>query len=332
MLRFAIILLVLILPYRVIANDFPPVFVKPIEVTVQDFHEKHLASGKIQAASSKDYYAKVSGMVDSVLTKQDSLVNTGDVLISIDTAIAKAMKLKAEAAFHSAEVSFNRDLSLYKKKIISEEVVGKSKVSLETARSNLAETIKKYNQMIITAPFDGYVGVIRAKINDEVKVDDYLFSIVAENSEKIIFIELPGNFLGKIDDNSKIIIKDNAAKRVTGMIDSVSDYISNVGTVTLKARFAANTNITHGSFIAAEIIYNQHQGLAVPEKAVLRNNTGNFVYKITAENIIKQVYINTATRTDDMIEFTSNDLQEGDLIVIEGLTKVFDNAKVILPK
>ncbi|NRB10333.1 MAG: efflux RND transporter periplasmic adaptor subunit [Rickettsiaceae bacterium] len=332
MFRFLIILLISVLPHIAVANDFPPVFVKPTKVTVQDFHEKHLASGKIQAENSRDYYVKVNGVVDTVLAKQNSIVNAGEVLISIDTEIAKTNKAKTEAAFDSAKVSYNRDLSLYKKKIISEEVLSKSKVSLETARSNLVLATDKYNQMIITAPFDGYIGVIRAKINDDVKIGDYLFSIIAENSDKIMFIELPGNFLGKIDDHSKITIKDNDDKQIIGIIESVANYISNVGTITLKAKFPANNNITHGIFIDAEIIYNQHQGLAVPEKAVLRNNKGNFVYKITTENTVKQVYINTKTRTDNMIEFTSNDLKEGDSIVIEGLTKVFDNAKVILPK
>ena len=50
--------------------------------------------------------------------------------------------------------------SLFPKKIISKEVSDKSKVALEIARADLANANNTYNNMIITAPFDGYVGVV----------------------------------------------------------------------------------------------------------------------------------------------------------------------------
>ena len=69
-----------------------------------------------------------------------------------------------------------------------------------------------------------------------------------------------------------------------------------------------------------ELNINKHRGLAVPSPAVLQNDNGNFVYQIGDNNLIKQVYIKLGTRTNNLIEIISDNLNEGDQIVLEGLT------------
>jgi multidrug efflux pump subunit AcrA (membrane-fusion protein) len=84
----------------------------------------------------------------------------------------------------------------------------------------------------------------------------------------------------------------------------------------------------HGSYVEIEITFNKHKGLSLPERTVLKNNDGNFVYAISEGNIVKQVYIQTGTRTGNMIEVIASDLKEGDQVILSGLTKVYDGAKV----
>jgi multidrug efflux pump subunit AcrA (membrane-fusion protein) len=62
---------------------------------------------------------------------------------------------------------------------------------------------------------------------------------------------------------------------------------------------------------------------------VLKNNRGDFVYAVTPENKVKQVFVTLGVRTNNMIELLSNELKEGDLIVLDGLTKVHDGAEVM---
>ena len=68
----------------------------------------------------------------------------------------------------------------------------------------------------------------------------------------------------------------------------------------------------------------------LPEKAVLKNNQGDFVYAITPENKVKQIFVTLGVRANNMIELLSNELKEGDLIVLDGLTKVYDGAEVVI--
>ncbi|PCJ29832.1 MAG: efflux transporter periplasmic adaptor subunit [Rickettsiales bacterium] len=312
-------------------EDSPPVLVKPAKIATHDFHEKFIAIGQFKYESSKTYYAKIAGTVDSIPTHQGERILKGDILITIDGEIAKTLKNQADASFISAQSSYERELSLYKKKIIKTEALDRSKVALETAKANRASAMKKYDNMVIKAPFDGYVGVVRARVGDYLKIGDYLFSFI-ENGDKTVFIELPEILHGQIDKTTEVFVTDTKGTKSSGRIVAVSDYLSNRGTITTKLLFPLSAAIVHGSYVETEIVFNKHSAMGVPEKAVLKNSTGNFIYKITSDNVIKQVYVGVGSRTDGIIEISSEEITEGDLIVIEGLTKVSDKSKIELIK
>lgn len=323
-----IILLTILLNFKITNGEvLESVNVVSTKIISYDFYEQFTAVGQCKLEKSKTYYAKVDGTINSISIIQGKNVSKGDILVTIDSAIAKAQKSKAEAAFDSAKSIYERDLSLLTKKIISKEVSDKSKVALEIARADLANANNTYNNMIITAPFNGYVGVVHARIGDDVKMGDYLFSLIA-NGNKTIFVELPETLFGKIDKNSEIFVIDAENNKARGSVLAVSNYLNDNGTITAKLAFPYETKIMHGSYVEARIIFNKHKSPAIPEKTILKNNKGNFVYAISEDNTVKQVYIETGTRTDDMIEIISDELKEGDLIVLDGLTKVYEGVQV----
>ena len=323
------IILIAILFTTKIANGeiLESVDVVPTKIISYNFQDQFTAVGQCKLEKSKTYHAKIDGTINSISIIQGKNVSKGDILITIDSAIAKAQKSKAEASFESAQSIHKRDLSLLAKKIISKEVSDKSKVALEIARADLANANNTYNNMIITAPFDGYVGVVHARTGDDIKMGDYLFSLIA-NGNKTIFVELPETLFGKIDKNSEIFALDIDNNRARGSVLAVSNYLNDNGTITAKLAFPYETKIMHGSYVETQIIFNKHRALALPEKTILKNNKGNFLYAISEENKIKQIYVKTGTRTDNMIEVISDDLKEDDLVVLEGLTKVYEGIQV----
>jgi len=327
----AILITFLTLPAICNAEVLNSVDVVPTQIISYDFQDKFVAIGQCKSENSKTYYAKTSGTIDSISIIQGKNVLKDDILITIDSAIANATKSKAEASFESAKSTHKRDLSLLAKKIISKDVSDKSKVALEIARADLATANNTYNNMIIKAPFDGYVGVVHARNGDDIKAGDYLFSLVAKG-HKTIFVELPETLYGKISKDSEIFAFDINQIKTKGWIVAVSNYLNDSGTITAKLAFPSETKIMHGSYVETEIIFDKHKALALPEKTILKNNKGNFVYLISEDNLVKQIYVQTGIRTNEMIEIISSDLKEGDLIIMEGLTKVHDGAKVSIIK
>ena len=326
-----LLITILILPTICAAQVLESIDVMPTKIISYDFQDKFVAIGQCKSENSKTYHAKINGTIDSISIIQGKNVLKDDILITIDSAIANATKSKAEASFESTKSIHKRDLSLLAKKIISKEVSDKSKVALEIARADLATANNIYNNMIIKAPFDGYVGVVHARNGDDVKTGDYLFSLVAKGN-KTIFVELPEILYGKIDQNSDVFAFDINKNKAQGSIVAVSNYLNDNGTITAKLTFPNDTKIMHGSYVETEIIFDKHKALALPEKTLLKNNKGNFVYTISEDSLVKQVYVKTGIRTNEMIEIISPDLKEGDSIIMDGLTKIYDGAKVSIIK
>lgn len=324
-------LLLLVFQQSTLASSHPQhkINIIPEKIAVAEFYEKYTAIGQAKLANSTDYFAKVKGKVDFISSIQGNKIAKGDVVIIIDKEIAEKLKSQAEANLYLAESTHNRNLSLLKKSIINVEEINKSKASLEQARSEYAKALKTYDDMVIKAMEDGYIGVIRTNIADEVKEGDYLFSLTTK-SNFYVFVELPEILRGKILTSGAVSAHGENDEAISGKILAISDYLSNNGTVTAKFEFPYNDNLLHGAFVETDIIFNKHQALALPEKAVLKNNQGDFVYVITSENKVKQVFVTLGVRTNNMIELLSNELKEGDMIVLDGLTKVYEGAEVVV--
>lgn len=326
LIKFSLIIMCSLTAFSAKA-DQNKIFVTHTTIKSYNFHNKFTAIGQVKSEHSKTYYAKVTGTIDSIPITQGKNIAAGDILMTIDANIAEAIKSKAKATLASAQATYKRDLQLLKKKIISSEISNGSKVALEAAKLDFINATNKYEDMVITAPYNGYIGVTRARVGDDVKIGDYLFSLIA-HGDKTVFIELPETMRSKIDENSLIYALDSNNTKIQGRLIAVSDYLNDNGTITAKLAFPGDSNLVHGSYIEIEMIFSQHQALAIPEKILLKNNDGNFVYKITEDNKIQQVYITTGARTDNMIEIISGDLQAEDSLVLSGLTKVHDGAAI----
>ncbi len=301
--------------------------VRPFTIKQHEFAENFLAIGKCSAEGSKAYYAQSSGTVDSINVSPGTIAKEGEVIMIIDHLIAKSLKKKAESAYAAAKNNYTRSKSLAAKKMISPSLLDKARLSAKSAKADLQTARDRYENMIITAPFEAHVGVIHPNIGTEVKMGNYLFSLIPANAKKKILVELPEKLSGRVSASSEVVVTDRGGKPASGSISSISNYVNNSGTISAKLSFPAETNILHGSYVEAKIIFNKHTGLSIPESTILKNNQGNFVYKIE-ESKIKQVYVKTHIRDGDLIEITSDQLKAGDQIVLEGLTKVYEGSSV----
>ncbi|KAF8818874.1 efflux RND transporter periplasmic adaptor subunit [Rickettsia endosymbiont of Cardiosporidium cionae] len=304
--------------------------VKTFKITQYNFYKSYSFIGKCQYKDSKDYYSTVGGSVDFVTAGDfNTRVKYQDLLFIIDKDIAESIKAYAESEFDSQAKNYARDLNLFQKSIISQEVLDGSRDKMQKAKLNLHRELKKYREMIITAKFDGEIGAIRHAVGDKVNVGDYLFTII-KDSKKILFAEVSSNLYRKINNQSFIEINDYNHQKIQLPIEAVSNYLSNQSTISIKATIPEEVMIAHNSFVSSTLIYNRHEGLAIPEDAVLENTAGQFVYKVSEDNIVELVPIIVLTRTDNMVEFAANEkLSVGTQVVVEGLQQISAGTKVM---
>ncbi|AFB21248.1 efflux RND transporter periplasmic adaptor subunit [Rickettsia canadensis] len=226
-------LLILLISLSAIANKALTTnitSVKATKVQIAELYDIFNVVGQCQNDNSHDYYANATGVVEKVSAHQGKIVKKGDILLVIDQNIAETTKSRAAALLNTKQEDYNRKEALFAKKFVSSEEYKRSKSELEDAKFNYSKALKTYNDMIITAPYSGQIGVIKAKVGDEIKIGDYLFSITGTENSQSIFIELPESLSGKVGVDTEVLI----AGKIKSKIGAVSHYLSDNGTITAK--------------------------------------------------------------------------------------------------
>lgn len=297
--------------------------IEPFEV-----YDSFNAVGQAKYKQSRTFYANVEGRIAQILHPGGSFnVSIGDTILTIDPEVATSLKNQKESDLEVAELSLHRAESLLAKKFMSQEALEIAKAKVAEARANLASSLITYNDMIITAPFAGEVGVISLRVGDRVKKGDYLFSLISKK-EINIFLELPEALYSRVNAGTSAVLTDTTGNSSAGKVIATTPYISDKGTMSIEIAADGDNKFLHGSYLNVQLVINKHKALAIPESAVLKNDKGNFIYKIEDTDTVKQLYIKLGTRTDNMIEVLSDDIKIGDQIVLEGLTKVQEGAAV----
>lgn len=322
------ILLFALNSYVTYGDQSSKILVTPYGISYFDFFTKFKVVGQGKFYQSKSYFASRDGKVNFSLPTAGKVVK-GQVILEIDKDTAIANKDRSEWSYKNAQVIYTRNQQLFKKSIISSEALDASELKVRSALLDLNKAKSDYENSIIIAPFDGEVGVIKAKDGYNVHQGDFLFNLI--NAKRmIVHFELPEILYGKVLPHAQIMLTDNKGNQSPGEVISVSPYLSDEGTFTVEIITIENNDFIHNSYLVGEFRIDQHQGLAVPEQAILRDNTENFVYLINNEKIVQKKLVKIGFRTNNMVEIISQEIADGSLVVLEGLTKVSDNTKIEL--
>ena len=73
-------------------------------------------------------------------------------------------------------------------------------------------------------------------------------------------------------------------------------------------------------------MFNMRSSLGVPDTSIIMEGEKAFVYKVSPENITNKIEVQIGNRSEGKVEILSG-LNEGDIIVAEGLKKVYPRAK-----
>ena len=180
------------------------------------------------------------------------------------------------------------------------------------------------------APFDGVLG--KRGLSEDV-LDSVNSIIITLDDSSIIFsdIKIPEKFATFIKKNLPVSAKfsGNKNKIYQGLVKDVSSRI-NADTRSLLIRVKIDNpsfELIPGSLLEVVVNFNERLSLAIPDTSVILEGNKIYVYKVSDENIAQKTEINIGIRNNGNIEIISG-LNEGDLVVAEGLKKVRANSKI----
>lgn len=295
-------------------------------VEQRDLYDVFYAVAECKMTKRKDIYINAGGVIDFISKNEGSHVKKGEVILAIDADLAKTNKAQAYQSYHNALNSFQRGQRLHNSRIISEEALEDLRLKLDAAKLSLEKALTDYDRMIIAAPFDGIVGVVRYIEGDQIRPNDnHILTIVGDSKSKVLLMSLPSSLYGKVDNSS--IVKLTAFPSSNVKITSVSPYLNRMqGTFNVKA-YADELDSPDNSFVNVQIMYNKHAGLVVPQDSISRNNAGNFVY-VCDGSIVKKVYVQLGTYGENVAEIISPEISKENKVVLYGLQHIADKQEV----
>ena len=182
----------------------------------------------------------------------------------------------------------------------------------------------------ILAPFSGVLGY--TGLTEDILVSNNIFIITLDDNSIIYSdIKIPENYSASIKKGLPVEVRLSSYKEkiFLGEVDFVSSRI-NADTRSLLSRIKVNNKelkLISGSLLEVSVKFNLRNSLSVPDTSVMIEGDKSYVYKINEENIANKTEVKTGLRGNKNIEIISG-LDEGDIIVAEGLKKVRPKGKI----
>lgn len=114
-----------------------------------------------------------------------------------------------------------------------------------------------------------------------------------------------------------------------GEVDGFSSRI-NADTRSLLTRIKIDNEkfeLIPGSLLEVTVKYNERRSLGIPDTSVMLEGDNAYVYKVVENNNVNKIKIETGIRNKGSVEVISG-LNEGDIIVAEGLKKINPKGKI----
>jgi len=290
------------------------------------------------SAFEEIYYAPASpGRIEKINVEIGDRVKMGDIIALMD----KTQLLQAEEQFQNAKSNFQRMDTLYRLKSISEQQYEMTKTQYEVAKAQVEflrenTTLRSPINGIVTGRyyesgelFSGapntkagkaaivtlmQINPLKALLNVSEKYFPELKKGMKVNLKADIF---PGeNFFGEVFRFYPVIDPETRSFQVEVKINN------------------QNEALRPGMFARVELILGEEKALVVPANAVLiQQGTNNrHIYTVSNDSIARKIDVQIANRFEGKIEIISNEIKEGDPVIIAGQEKLIDSTIVNIVK
>ena len=215
-------------------------------------------------------------------------------------------------------------------KVTKNDIIGNLKIEDRFVKKGEIIVALKDEKNII-ADFEGKIG--KREIAQGVLGSNSLILTLDDLKKIIIDIKIPENYVGVLKPGLKAEITSSAFNKIfKGKIETISSRIDPSTRSILSRVIVDNSKfeIIPGQLMTVKIIYEETDEIGVPESAVIIQGETAFVYVVNDEMAEKKD-IKIGKRNFGKVSILSG-INEGDLVISEGVSKVRDKAKVKIIK
>ncbi len=213
--------------------------------TFEEIHRGDLANlvsctGTMEAVGTVEVGTQISGVIDRLYVDFNDRVRKGQVLAVLDSVLLRASVLdaranyeKAVAQLEEAQSTYNRNLKLFEKALISEAEFLPHKVRVKTQQATLKSgsaalirAEKNLNYAVIRSPIDGTVIQRSVEAGQTVAASlqaPTLFIIAEDLSDMEIHAQVDESDIGQIKAGQRVVFEVQAFpdRRFSGLVRQV---------------------------------------------------------------------------------------------------------------
>ncbi len=320
----------------------PPETVNAMLVEDTQWEQTITSTATVTAVQGVNVSAETGGRVTQINFESGSFVNTGDVLIQLDTSSEDAQLASAEATAALAKASLNRVRKLDKQNLTSQD-------ALESAEAKVKETIAQAHNVraliakkTIRAPFSGRLGLRLVNIGQILSEGDAIVSLHTLDPIYVDF-SIPQKTLSHLKPGLEVRVTVDAAPD-TPFIGAILATNPDVDLVTRSVRVRAKIAnpdevLRAGMFANATVVMPKKQAvLPVAATAIAYATFGDSVFVIEeqkneqsgeTEKVLRQQFVRLGQARGDFIDVIDG-LKASDMIVTSGVFKLRSGMKVII--
>jgi membrane fusion protein (multidrug efflux system) len=287
------------------------------------------ALGTAQANESVTLTAKVTDSVRRVNFEDGDYVEAGTVLIELTNQEEEALLAEARANLDDAENQLRRleDLSARGLTSASELDVARSRAGAQQARLN--SIVARLKDRLIQAPFSGLLGFRQVSPGTMLSPNTAITSIDDISTIKLDFT-VPETAIGTMTPGARVIAKSVSFpdREFQGTVRTVGSRVDPVTrAITVRAHIENKDRaLRPGMLLTVAVVTAERTALVVPEGSVFQVQNRAYVYRVDGDTVHQQ-QIEVGGRRFGVVEVLSG-LQEGDPIVVEGIIKLREGARV----
>ena len=285
---------------------------------------------KIDFSTTLEPYNKVmvaptmAGRIDKIHVEVGSKVQANQLLVEMD----KTTYLQTKVSFDNLAVDFQRISTLYNSGNIAQQPYDQTKAQYETLKTNVQNLERK---TFISAPFSSVIAAKNYE-NGELYAGTPILLLVDMANLKA-HINIPESYYPSIKEGMNVAITsdvftDKEFKGIIEIVSPVIDATTHTFQVQIKISNAGGV-LRPGMFARIGVDFDKINAKVVPYQAVLKLQGSNERYVYVNKNgITKRVKVQMGKRYDDKIEILSDELKEGDQLVVVGQARLVDGVKV----
>jgi membrane fusion protein, multidrug efflux system len=307
-----------------------PVAVETAAARLGTVRETVAVVGATRAVSSVRIVPAVSGLVTRIAFQAGQRVETGAVLVELDSASERAAVREAESELANLRLQVGRAEALRAQRLLSAADLDDLRSRLGVAEARLEAARGQLDKRLILAPFAGVVGLRNIHLGDFVDSNTTLTTLDDLETVELEF-RIPERYFRAVQTGQTVAATSVAfpGQTFAGVVHEVDTRID-AATRAFRVRAALpnpDALLPDGLFMAVSLVVGEREdAVLVPEEAIISEGGENFLYVVDGATAAKTTII-LGQRLDAGVEVRAG-LAPGSEVVTRGHQALRDGSPI----